>query len=135
MATHIVKHAATQLKVAHGPDVVVHHVCYDELLFAPGPGTDEKAASVALSGFDQDAWHKSRQKAVDLVHRLHAERSETRMTVIVIDDNMQYRSMRHTFYQMARSRQCRFLQLYVDISLEDALARNARRRGSCDNCS
>ena len=47
--------------------------------------------------------------------------------VIVIDDNMFYRSMRYSYFQIACRFQVSYCQIYLKIKLEDALKRNTNR--------
>ena len=50
-------------------------------------------------------------------------------TIILLDDNFYYRSMRHPFFQMARDYSCGFAHLVVSVDLEVALLRNSLRQG------
>nr|CAD7408447.1 unnamed protein product [Timema cristinae] len=47
---------------------------------------------------------------------------------LIIDDNMYYRSMRHDYYQLARSHCIGFCQIYFECSLQDALKYNSIRK-------
>lgn len=49
--------------------------------------------------------------------------------LVLVDDNMQYRSMRRDVYVLARDRRLAYLQLHVACDLAVALARNAERDG------
>lgn len=46
---------------------------------------------------------------------------------IFLDDNMYYRSMRYEIVALAREYRAGFLQVHLDVSLEEALTRNATR--------
>ncbi|XP_065655532.1 L-seryl-tRNA(Sec) kinase isoform X2 [Hydra vulgaris] len=50
--------------------------------------------------------------------------------VIFIDDNMYYRSMRYSYYQLARYFKISYCQIYLKVKLEDALKRNVDRGNS-----
>lgn len=50
-----------------------------------------------------------------------------RRTVIVLDDNMYYRSMRYSYYQLARRLKLGFCQLFIDCPVDSALEFNERR--------
>jgi len=47
--------------------------------------------------------------------------------VVVLDDNMHYRSMRRAYYRLARDLQLAFVTLCLPIDLQEALRRNAQR--------
>ncbi|XP_046565705.1 L-seryl-tRNA(Sec) kinase-like isoform X2 [Haliotis rubra] len=47
--------------------------------------------------------------------------------VVVIDDNMYYRSMRYDYYQLARKYRLGFCEVYVDCPSDMAVARNRQR--------
>ncbi|KAK6174766.1 hypothetical protein SNE40_017982 [Patella caerulea] len=53
--------------------------------------------------------------------------------VIMIDDNMYYRSMRYDYYQLARNYSLSFCQIYVECPLEIALERNSKRKNGIVN--
>jgi len=50
------------------------------------------------------------------------------MTYIFVDDNLFYRSMRRTYFNLARKYHAGFVQMYVDCPLPVCLERNAGRR-------
>ncbi|XP_028391014.1 LOW QUALITY PROTEIN: L-seryl-tRNA(Sec) kinase-like [Dendronephthya gigantea] len=52
--------------------------------------------------------------------------------VLVIDDNMYYRSMRYEYYQLARKASLSFAQVYLHCPVEMAIARNAQRSASVE---
>lgn len=49
------------------------------------------------------------------------------LTIVVIDDNMYYSSMRYRYYQLARKYACGFCQLYIQCDMAVAQQRNAAR--------
>lgn len=51
----------------------------------------------------------------------------TRKTLIVIDDNMYYSSMRYSYFQLARCHCLGFYQLYIECSVASALLHNKQR--------
>lgn len=66
-----------------------HHpvlISYDEL-YAP-------------ETFEPAAWHASRRQAIAMVEGALAQAGAT--SILLIDDNLYYRSMRHTFLKLAR---------------------------------
>ncbi|KAE8742452.1 hypothetical protein FOCC_FOCC012006 [Frankliniella occidentalis] len=48
-------------------------------------------------------------------------------TVIVIDDNMYYSSMRYSYFQLARRHNIGFFQLYIECTVASAMAFNRKR--------
>ncbi|XP_053406856.1 L-seryl-tRNA(Sec) kinase-like [Mercenaria mercenaria] len=50
-----------------------------------------------------------------------------RTVYIVIDDNMYYRSMRYSYYQLARKYEIGFCQIYLQSDVETAISQNASR--------
>lgn len=47
--------------------------------------------------------------------------------LVIIDDNMYYKSMRYEYYKLARQYEISFLEVYFDVNLEIALERNRNR--------
>lgn len=79
------RRSARVLQVALGS----HHpvlISYDEL-YAPDT-------------FEPAAWHASRRQAIAMAEEALAQTSAS--SAILIDDNLYYRSMRHTFLKLAR---------------------------------
>ncbi|CAM9193386.1 unnamed protein product [Chrysoparadoxa australica] len=89
------------------------HICFDGYL------QDDTV-------FDPSKWKKARQKALEgaLSH------AEERGAIILLDDNMQYRSMRREVWAMARDIQapCGFVVAYFPIEAGEAIERDAQRR-------
>eukprot|EP00927_Polykrikos_kofoidii_P074270 TRINITY_DN70256_c0_g1_i1.p1 TRINITY_DN70256_c0_g1~~TRINITY_DN70256_c0_g1_i1.p1 ORF type:complete len:373 (+),score=55.52 TRINITY_DN70256_c0_g1_i1:127-1245(+) len=101
------------------------HVCYDDL---------EVECRVALSNsgdkFDPAAWRLSRKKAVDVVRECVTKRSNDRTTsrlVLILDDNMYYRSMRRNWYHLAIENRFAFRQVFLQASVQTCLERNSGR--------
>ncbi|XP_058831795.1 L-seryl-tRNA(Sec) kinase [Topomyia yanbarensis] len=82
-----------------------------------------------------DAVRKKDQISLDQVNEKLIEKFGTNVPVnlssamylLVLDDNMYYRSMRFDIYKIARRYQTGYFQTYFDIPLEEAMARNASR--------
>ncbi|KAI6655469.1 hypothetical protein LOD99_11398 [Oopsacas minuta] len=53
--------------------------------------------------------------------------SNSKISVLILDDTFHYRSMRYEYYRLARGRGLGFKQLFFEISLEDSLCRNKTR--------
>lgn len=73
--------------------------------------------------FDVERWHESRRASLNRVRAALA----TDAKLVIADDNCQYRSMRHTLFKLARDASCAFATVFVDVDVEEALRRNARR--------
>lgn len=54
---------------------------------------------------------------------------ESTWHVVLVDDNMFYRSMRYPFYQLCRTYECSFCQIYIKNDLDELILRNANREG------
>lgn len=50
-----------------------------------------------------------------------------RRILIVIDDNMYYRSMRYKYFQLARIHNLGYCQIYIKCNIEECIKRNATR--------
>lgn len=57
----------------------------------------------------------------------HMQRTNDIFHVILIDDNMYYRSMRYEYYQLARKAALSFAEVYLHCPIKIALSRNASR--------
>ena len=95
------------------------HFCYDEV---------EQQMRSEQSKFDPEAWQQARAKvASDVRSMLEAcSASEERM-VIVLDDNMYYRSMRKRWYHLCRETSCAYHQLFLQAPVDLCLERNRLR--------
>jgi len=98
---------------------VWHHMSYDAM----------EAELRGTASFTPECWQAARQRVAEAVSDLLATCSGGRM-VILLDDNMYYRSMRKQWYHFARDRNCAFHQLFLQAPQEICLARNAQRDGS-----
>ena len=79
----------------------------------------------------------SRDDSFSLIRQLAQSRTEEateggigarRFHVVVLDDNMQYRSMRRPYYRLARDLHLSICSIAITVPLSTALARNAARR-------
>ena len=59
--------------------------------------------------------------------------SENLVTLLIIDDNMYYRSMRQRARQVCRACDCKHFQIFMKSSLADAIARNSKRCSNVEN--
>ena len=59
--------------------------------------------------------------------------SENPVTLLIIDDNMYYRSMRQRVRQICRTCDCKHFQIFMKSSLADAIARNSKRCSNVEN--
>eukprot|EP00727_Mastigamoeba_balamuthi_P012574 m51a1_g794 hypothetical protein (300) ;mRNA; r:640625-641524 len=98
---------------------VVEFDCLYERLRAPG-----------AAAFDPGAWHAARSAALREAGALVEACSRTgQRALVVVDDNMHYRSMRRPYYALACAHGAAFCEVYAPASERDALERNARRSG------
>ncbi|OUC47214.1 putative L-seryl-tRNA(Sec) kinase [Trichinella nativa] len=123
-------------------DIHVVHICYDEILEyaklctnqwksmrnmildsidAVSVGLNSRDDYVKPAAIDADVWNK----IVPLVPNFDATWSKI---IFLIDDNMYYRSMRFSYYRLARKHQFGFCQLYIQCDLERALIQNRGRK-------
>ncbi|CAJ1365384.1 unnamed protein product [Effrenium voratum] len=92
------------------------HFCYDEV---------ERTLRTDESQFDPETWQAARAKISGDVAAL-LDNSDGRI-VIVLDDNMYYRSMRKRWYHLCRDRGCAYHQVFLQAPLDVCLERNQRR--------
>ena len=84
------------------PSPKIWHVCFDDV-------ENSLAASSQAESFSAEVWQKSRKKAHEAVERLLSKNCAAgsgNRHLILVDDNMYYRSMRHSMFQLAR--QCTY---------------------------
>uniref|UniRef100_A0A6T1G554 L-seryl-tRNA(Sec) kinase n=1 Tax=Alexandrium monilatum TaxID=311494 RepID=A0A6T1G554_9DINO len=99
-----------------GSNAEWHHICYDEIeADLRGPAGD----------FDPSAWQAARERCMQEAERLLAERAQR--AVLLLDDNMYYRSMRKRWYHFARERGCAYRQVFLQAPQEVCLERNDGR--------
>ena len=128
---------------AHKRNWVVHHIEFDEVL----------QSILKDKPFEQAAWHRARNLMYEAVKsKLTHHSSQTTATrvqqlskvshvemydkadlppqhLIILDDNMQYRSMRRTYFRLARDSGAGFFVLALRVPLKVALERNRQRCG------
>ena len=86
-------------------------------------------------GFDAQAWRDSRKLALARVDALLASDDDADASdgvgqgrrLVIADDNFYYASMRYQAHQLARRARAAHVQLYVNVPVELARARNERR--------
>jgi len=109
--------------------VVVHHVCFDDFEREALSSLDPSGSETS---FSPEAWQASRHsafaRAANLLEQSRNNESGL-LQLIVMDDNLQYRSMRAQCFQLARNHGAAYAQLYLECSLEISKARNAKRSG------
>jgi len=92
----------------------IRHVCFDDVF--------EGIADV----FTSENWHESRQRCEkQTVEIMTAERNKP--LLLILDDNFYYRSMRFTYFKLARKFGFSFISLVFRISKEEAIQRDAKR--------
>lgn len=106
-------------------DVV--HVEFDALEagledVADGSGIDSEGSTAA--------WHEARRAAWERARAaVEPSTSASRRVLVVLDDNMHYRSMRKPFLQLAREQSLGYVEVHLSTSKEEASRNNACRQG------
>jgi predicted kinase len=102
-------------------------LCFDEL--ERERDVSEFAMLATADGVPPEVlrWRWSRKVAFERVNDLVASRPEGSALLLLLDDNFYYRSMRHTYFQLARERRCGFVQVWCDVSVDAAQRCNAAR--------
>ena len=120
-----------------GGSVRVEHICYDRIYQSHCCGSSSSPSSPS-SSFDPRQWKQSREMALNtLSHLLQQPRtSSSKDLIVVVDDNMHYRSMRFECYRVCRRRatsspshSISFCVIHVSTPLSICLRRNAQRTG------
>jgi len=137
---------ARRLVSALGDRYRVVHVEYDDAV-----SVEEQARMWAerAAGGDEPEWREARRRVEAAVEAAIEEAvvgrgdeevegeappdagqdtvTEDKPSVYVIDDNMQLRSMRYRYFQLARRRRLGFAQALLDVPAPECLRRNAAR--------
>ncbi|KAL0221196.1 hypothetical protein RCL1_001050 [Eukaryota sp. TZLM3-RCL] len=88
----------------------------------------ELRASLGISSWTRESWHHARILAIEQIETSISTAKSTQIpTLIIIDDNNLYHSMRQVYKRMAISHKCCYLLVYFTCTLEEALERNLRR--------
>ena len=140
LARHVLAVGAERLRAAlRVQGLRLWHLCFDDALAAL-----QKEAGA--SDFDPELWHRARELALHAVHALFLFRSGTKaleaiarssmagnaeaascIDIVLLDDNMHYRSMRRAYYKVAREAQLAFCTICLPLPVVEAVARDARR--------
>jgi len=91
---------------------------------------DDVEAALMQGSFDPATWHTARNQVYNSVvqHLSSLTAQNSAPTVLLLDDNMYYRSMRFSYYQLARKYNTGFLEIFLKVPLEVALQRNSARQ-------
>lgn len=119
------------LGLTRAPRVV--YVCYDALMRA-----EAERMGLPEGTFDVGAWRASRVEAARIAREALREVPITELgdgsaacssppVLVVLDDNMHFRSMRKGAFHLAKECTAAFVHVHVDTPLQLALARNAAR--------
>ena len=127
-------------------NVVVHHICVDELYNACIAEAAPLGLAVPLSSivpgatpaaFSPAVWHRSRSLALDKTRQLLTELLVSRadsvplsascLHLLLVDDVLHLRSMRRAYYRLARQLQVPFSQLMLDTPLPVCIERHTQR--------
>ena len=135
----------SQLLLDEGPEklraslrvagIRVWHVCFDAILA-------RLEADAGAEGFRPELWHAAREKALqatrehfltgsaatlEAVARVTSSGTAPWMDLVVIDDNMHYRSMRRAFYRVAREARLALCNVCLPLAVDAAVERDAAR--------
>ncbi|KAL1499903.1 hypothetical protein AB1Y20_012586 [Prymnesium parvum] len=99
--------------------VTVRHVSFDAVMAAV-------EAEAGAAEFDPALWHEARER-VRRARTARWGRGAPRLEVVLLDDNMHYRSMRRAYYQLARRAALGLCTVCVPVDVELAVARDAAR--------
>ena len=120
-------------------DLKIVHICYDSLI------SIEDQITYATEDNNESKWKKARKDVVDLVEDLilglkneemtvgvsrffsdHSDIKRTRF-LILIDDNLYYKSMRYDYYKIARENGLGFIQVMMKSDIDTSQKRNKER--------
>ncbi|KAF0684416.1 Aste57867_23599 [Aphanomyces stellatus] len=107
---------------AHFCTYSVECFCYDDLFV-------DAAASSPDQPFRPDEWRALRASVLEKLDQRLLALQDTTSTqhILVLDDNMYYRSMRKRVFRLALQRQASFGQVHVSTSIETCRRRNEQR--------
>lgn len=110
------------------------HICYDELLeFSKDDSiTDWKnqrntiisEIGNLIISIKSESWNQCPQK---FAHHLEKLDCSIKNIVLIIDDNMYFKSMRYSLFQIAKKYNIGFCQVFLKCSVELALLKNTQR--------
>ncbi|CAG5133203.1 unnamed protein product [Candidula unifasciata] len=105
-------------QVVTATEVLLQHICHN--------GLSEISLQTKPEGLLVDVW----QQFLQVLELFNAERQNIRnQIVLIVDDNMYFRSMRYEYYKLARKYGTGFCQIYLQCSCEKAAERNKNRQG------
>lgn len=95
---------------------------------------DDAEAAESAHEFSPEAWRRARQAVSQRVGRILEEsfasaRPHGMPLLIVLDDNFYLRSMRKTYFQLARAQRAQYKLVVFDASVTECAARNGGRSG------
>eukprot|EP00873_Tetraselmis_striata_P014112 jgi/Tetstr1/434376/TSEL_023477.t1 len=116
------------------PKLRVVRLSFDEVEDELAAKEARESARGAEYEFDSERWREARAVAFQRLKAVLAEAmggsaSRTPSTLVLVDDNLHYRSMRYQCFQVARDAGAAYLAVYLDCDVELAMERNAQRAG------
>lgn len=102
------------MKNLQSPLVRIHHISYDDC--------EADLPSNIYKNFRKNVYNKVRNYIETI-----AQINDQHQYILLIDDNMYYRSMRRAYYNLAKYFQISYCQIFVSCSVETALERNNNR--------
>lgn len=94
----------------------VYLVCFDQI-------EEQRKGHQA---WDANIWHQTRVEAMQQTAALLTQNPNDPI-IVIVDDNMYYRSMRRSYFKLARQCKVGFLTIFIECPLQLALTRNATR--------
>ena len=149
LARNLLRDGPSRLRTGLGvPSVRVWHLSFDAILAV----LNKRTVGSEDAAFSPERWHEARALVLSAVRAFamggpdridlretvpsvtYADSDETSaprdgVNVLLLDDNMQYRSMRRAYYQVAREARCGLCTICLPIDVDTAVERDAKRVG------
>lgn len=102
------------------------HLCFDQLWAAH--------QQQSTFHFSPHEWKESQQemfnKTRTILHDLSKAQTNTNQTIVIVDDNLYYKSMRHDYEHLARKFEIGCCIIWLECSVTACLQRNQARQAS-----
>ncbi|BFZ01595.1 hypothetical protein BsWGS_04634 [Bradybaena similaris] len=105
-------------QIVYATDVLLQHICHNSL--------SEISLQTKPTELILDVW----QQFLHIMELFNAKRQKIgNQVVLMVDDNMYFRSMRYEYYKLAKKYRTGYCQIYLQCPCEKALERNKNRKG------
>lgn len=139
LARYLLARGPDKLRVALlAPAIRLWHICFDEvfLQLKRESGSEE---------FDPEVWHRARKRVLQAVETYFGGKvgasafnsiarcaqvgdpDDACVDIVLLDDNMHYRSMRRAYYRVAREARLAFCSICLPVTIATAVSRDAQR--------